>query len=55
MDLKAVKTAIGGMDVYVINDRCVIEYSTVPADNGLDFAVIYPDFCEYLYEIQNTS
>ncbi|NYT20433.1 MAG: PAS domain S-box protein [Methanomicrobiales archaeon] len=55
MDLEALKTAIGGMDVYVINDRCIIEYSTVPADTGLDFAVIYPDFCTYLHNIRNSS
>ncbi len=55
MDLEALKTDIGGMDVYIINDRCVIEYSTVPSDIGLDFAVIYPDFCTYLHEIRNTS
>ncbi len=55
MDLEGLKSAIGGMDVYVINDRCVIEYATVPADIGLDFAVIYPDFCQYLHEIENTS
>jgi len=55
MDLEGLKSAIGGMDVYVINDRCIIEYATVPADIGLDFAVIYPDFCQYLHEIQNTS
>ncbi len=55
MDLEALKAAIGGMDVYVINDRCVIEYSTVSTDIGLDFAVIYPDFCKYLHEIRNKS
>ena len=43
------------MDVYVINDRCVIEYATVPGDIGLDFSVIYPDFCLYLQAIKNTS
>ncbi len=51
MDLETLKSVIGGLDIYVINDRCVIEYSTVPADVGLDFAVIYPDFC---HEIRNT-
>jgi len=55
MDLEALKSVIGGLDIYVINDRCVIEYSTEPADVGLDFAVIYPDFCTYLHEIRNTS
>jgi len=55
MDLEALKADIGGLDIYVINDRCIIEYSTVPADVGLDFAVIYPDFCTYLHSIRNTS
>jgi PAS domain S-box-containing protein len=55
MDLEALKADIGGLDIYVINDRCIIEYSTVPADVGLDFAVIYPDFCTYLHGIRNTS
>ena len=55
MDLEALKKDIGGLDIYVINDRCVIEYATVPADVGLDFAVIYPDFCTYLHTIRNTS
>lgn len=55
MNLEALKADIGGLDIYVINDRCIIECSTVPADVGLDFAVIYPDFCIYLHQIQNTS
>lgn len=55
MDLQGLKQRIGGMDIHVINDRCVIQYSTSPADLGLDFAVIYPDFCAYLHRIWNTS
>ncbi len=55
MDLGGLKGRIGGMDIYVINDRSVIEYTTKPADLGLDFEVIYPDFVEYLNKIRNTS
>lgn len=55
MDLESLKQRIGGMDIYFINDRCVIQYSSSPADIGLDFAVIYPDFCAYLHGIWNTS
>ncbi|MDD5419089.1 MAG: ATP-binding protein [Methanomicrobiaceae archaeon] len=54
MDLEGLKQQID-MDVYVINDSDIIEYSTVPEDIGLDFAVIYPDFCTYLHSIRNTS
>ena len=54
MDLQTLKSEIDGMDIYVINDQCVIEYATVSSDIGLDFSVIYPDFCQYLHGIQNT-
>jgi PAS domain S-box-containing protein len=55
MDLKGLKERIGGMEIHVIDDRCVIAYASTPADVGLDFAVIYPDFCVYLNSIRNTS
>jgi two-component system sensor histidine kinase BarA len=55
MDLKGLKERIGGMEIHVIDDRCVIAYASTPADVGLDFAVIYPDFCVYLNNIRNTS
>ena len=55
MDLEELKSRIGGMDIYVINDQSVIEYTTKPTDLGLDFKVIYPDFVEYLATIRNTS
>lgn len=55
MDLSALKREIGGMDIHVINEDCVIVYSSSPVDLGLDFAAIYPDFCEYLHRIRNTS
>ena len=51
MDLGGLKQRNGGMDIYIINNRCVIEYSTSPSDVGLDFAVAYPDFCDYLHSI----
>ncbi|MDH7593957.1 MAG: ATP-binding protein [Methanomicrobiales archaeon] len=55
MDLIALKGRIGGMNIHLINDRCVIEHTSLPSDLGLDFAVIYPDFCQYLHRIWNTS
>jgi PAS domain S-box-containing protein len=55
MDLERLKQRIRGMDIYVITDRCVIAYATSPSDIGLDFAVVYPDFCDYLHSIWNTS
>ena len=54
MDLAGLKSRIGGMDVYVINDSCIIEYTSKPADLGLDFKAIYPDFAVYLHRIWNT-
>ena len=55
MDLAALQAQIGGMDIYAINERCVIEYTTRQSDLGLDFRVIYPDFAAYLDGIRNTS
>ncbi len=55
MDLEGLKDRVGGMDVYVINDRSVIEYTTKPTDLGLDFTAIYPEFVDYLKKIRNTS
>lgn len=55
MDLQGLKTRIGGMDIYTINEQCVVEHTSLPRDLGMDFAVIYPDFCEYLHNIWNTS
>ncbi|MEN6342964.1 MAG: ATP-binding protein [Methanospirillum sp.] len=55
MDLEGLKKRIGGMDVYVINERSVIEYTTKPPDLGLDFTIIYPDFVKSLNTIRNSS
>ncbi|HOT03115.1 MAG TPA: ATP-binding protein [Methanolinea sp.] len=55
MDLPALKDRIGGMDIHLINDQCVVEHSSSPREVGLDFSVIYPDFCQYLHKIWNSS
>jgi PAS domain S-box-containing protein len=55
MDLEGLKDDIGGMEIHVINDRCIITYASAPTDVGLDFSVIYPDFCSYLHNIRNAS
>ena len=55
MDLAGLKSRSGGMDIYVINDRSVVEFTTKSSDLGLDFNVIYPDFVEYLSTIRNSS
>jgi len=55
IDLKSLKTRIGGMDIYIINKQNIIEHTTNPGDLGLNFSIIYPDFAEYLNVIRNTS
>jgi PAS domain S-box-containing protein len=55
MNLAALQAQIGGMDIYTIDERCVIDHSTRQSDLGLDFRVIYPDFAVYLDQIRNTS
>ncbi len=55
MDLSSLKQEIGGMDIFIINNQCVVEYTSLPRDLNLDFAIIYPYFCEYLHLIWNTS
>jgi two-component system sensor histidine kinase BarA len=52
MDLARVKEELGGeMDIYIINESGVIEYTTDPADLGLDFRQL-PDFYERITEIR---
>ncbi len=55
MDLAALQAQIGGMDIYTIDERCVIDHTTRQSDLGLDFRVVYPDFAVYLDGIRNTS
>ncbi|KLK88564.1 histidine kinase [Methanoculleus sediminis] len=52
MDLPGVKEELGGrMDLYVINDSGIIEYTTYPPDLGLDFRQM-PEFYGRLTEIR---
>jgi signal transduction histidine kinase len=52
MDLARVKEELGGeMDIYIINESGVIEYTTYPPDLGLDFRQL-PDFYERITEIR---
>ncbi|HOT94897.1 MAG TPA: ATP-binding protein [Methanoregulaceae archaeon] len=55
MDLDALKQRTGGMDVFVINDSCVVQYTSKPKDLNLDFRVIYPDIVGYFNTIRNSS
>ena len=53
MDLSALKQQLGGkMDLYVINSSGVVEYTTFPPDQGLDFKNTVPYFYDYLNEIR---
>ncbi len=52
MDLHGVKQQLGGdMDLYIINESGVIEYTTCPSDLGLDFREI-PYFYDRITEIR---
>ena len=55
MGLPGLKARIGGMDVSVINDSDIVEYTTKPADLGLNIPIASPDFVVYLRGIRNTS
>jgi two-component system sensor histidine kinase BarA len=53
MDLSRVKEELGGeMDIYIINESGVIEYTTYPPDLGLDFKGI-PYFYDRITEIRS--
>ena len=52
IDLQAVKNDIGGtMDLYIINKKNVVEYSTYETDVGLEFSQ-WPDFMKTLATIR---
>jgi two-component system, NarL family, sensor histidine kinase BarA len=52
MNLSHVKEQLGGtMDLYIICESGVVEYTTYPPDQGLDFSTI-PDFYDRITEIQ---
>ncbi len=55
MDLQALKQELGGdMELYIINDSGVVEYSTYKPDLGLDFKTAIPYFYDYLMEIRQS-
>ena len=55
MDLEGIKEYLGpDIDLYVINDSGVIQYSTYQPEIGLDFKTI-PYFFAYLSSIRNSS
>ena len=52
MDLARLQEDLGGeMDIYIINESGVVEYSTYPPDLGLDFKSI-PEFYERIMDIR---
>jgi len=57
IDLESMKTSLsekldGEVDLYIINSEGVVEYTTYPADQGLDFSELTPEFNEYLTDIR---
>jgi hypothetical protein len=56
MNLTELKEEMGGeMELYVINESGVIEYTTYPPDLGLNFKETIPYFYDYLMEIRATN
>jgi PAS domain S-box-containing protein len=55
MDLEELKQELGGdMELYIINDSGVVEYTTYTPDLGLDFQTAIPYFYEYLMTIRKS-
>lgn len=55
MDLLALKQELGGdMELYIINESGVVEYTTYEPDLGLDFQTTIPYFYNYLMEIRQS-
>jgi PAS domain S-box-containing protein len=53
MNLSSLKQQLGGkMDLYIINSSGVVEYTTFPPDQDLDFKATVPYFYDYLNEIR---
>jgi PAS domain S-box-containing protein len=56
MDLYSIKERLGGeMDLYIINESGVVEFTTYTPDLGLDFRTSIPYFYEYLTRIRNSE
>ena len=52
MDLEALKQQLGGeMDIYIINDQGIVEYTTFEKDKGLDFKQ-WPDFYKFVTSLR---
>jgi len=55
MDIEGIKEYLGpDIDLYIINDSGVIQYSTYQPEIGLDFKTV-PYFYDYLSSIRNSS
>ena len=55
MDLEGLKQELGGdMELYIINESGVVEYTTYIPDLGLDFQTTIPYFYEYLMTIRQS-
>jgi PAS domain S-box-containing protein len=56
IDLQRLKQQLGGkIDLYIINESGVVEYSTFSPDQGLDFKATVPYFYDYLNEIRQSE
>ncbi len=56
MNLEELKREMGGeMELYVINESGVVEYTTYQPDLGLDFKVTIPYFYDYLMKIKDSD
>lgn len=56
MNLTELKKEMGGeMDLYIINESGVVEYTTYTQELGLNFQERIPYFYEYLMEIKDTD
>jgi PAS domain S-box-containing protein len=56
MDLEALKQELGGdMELYIINESGVVEYTTYEPDLGLDFRTTIPYFYDYLMTIRESQ
>ncbi|NYT21393.1 MAG: PAS domain S-box protein [Methanomicrobiales archaeon] len=55
MDLEALKQQLGGdLELYLINESGVVEYTTYEPDLGLDFQSTIPYFYDYLMTIRES-
>jgi PAS domain S-box-containing protein len=56
MNLEELKREMGGeMDLYIINESGVVEYTTFQPDLGLDFKATIPYFYDYLMKIKDSD